>query len=231
MNMKHIKYGILVFITTCCFLACAKQDDTYRDFLRGGEILYIGRADSVKNYGGKGRIGFSWLLTSDPKITKCRIFWNGLADSVEIPVTRTQGVDTVRIILNNMTEGVKTFSIFTYDNAGNRSVRVEKIANVYGDIFQLSCLPRITKDIVKRSNGLMRWEWIGTTENYIGVKMTYIDLVGATKEVWWQPNKLSADSLAGVKPESEFTYVTYFKPEPAALDTFYSVPVTRKWPK
>src|SRR3546814_15275803 len=64
-----------------------------------------GRVDSVETFAGYKRVGLSWLLISDPKITYCKIVWNNGADSIRIPVTRSNGIDTIRTVVDNLAEG------------------------------------------------------------------------------------------------------------------------------
>src|SRR3546814_2920667 len=62
---------------------CAKQDDTYRQFLDKGEIVYVGKADSVQVFPGKNRLKLSWLILADPNVSKAKVFWNNHSDSLE----------------------------------------------------------------------------------------------------------------------------------------------------
>src|SRR3546814_21143656 len=81
-------------------MACDPMDDTYKEYLDGGERVYTGRVDSVETFAGYKRVGLSWLLISDPKITYCKIVWNNGADSIRIPVTRSNGIDTIRTVVD-----------------------------------------------------------------------------------------------------------------------------------
>src|SRR5215208_5798550 len=102
-------YSLFISVAAVIFFACGKMDDTYKDFIKNGEIIYTGRVDSVQAYAGKNRIGLSMLLVSDPKITKVKVFWNNGRDSAVQNVVRTIGVDTVRFLLTNLTEGTYSF--------------------------------------------------------------------------------------------------------------------------
>eukprot|EP01035_Chromulina_nebulosa_P050567 gene50567-68776_t len=113
-----------VLASLLCLGACRKMDDYKEQFLGSGTITYAGKIDSVKAHPGDGRLMISGLLIADPKIKLLKIFWNNKTDSFVMPITRTAGVDTVRAILNNMEEAVKSFTILTYDEYGNQSVDV-----------------------------------------------------------------------------------------------------------
>src|SRR5690242_4212384 len=124
-------------VITCLIMvmACSKMDDYKSKYTQGGPITYAGKMDSVQIFSGRNRVKVTGLFTSDPNIVKYRVFWNSRQDSVEVAVKRTAGVDTASLIVANLPEGVQSFEIRTYDNAGNSSVPVYMSASVYGDLY------------------------------------------------------------------------------------------------
>ena len=92
-------------------LACTPMDD-YKKFIGDGEISYTGRVDSVKIYSGEERVMVEGLLISDPKVCGCLIFWNNKMDSLDVPVERTEKVDTLRQIIN-LPENLYNFELYT----------------------------------------------------------------------------------------------------------------------
>src|SRR3546814_10319167 len=76
--------------------SCGEMDEIHRDFYEDGEIIYPGKADSLKAYPGRYRLGLSWLILADPKATRAKIFWNNRQDSLEMDMVRTSHTDTVR---------------------------------------------------------------------------------------------------------------------------------------
>ena len=99
-------------------LSCGKMDDTYSEFVKDGERIYIAKADSLKVRGGNKRIQLSWLLLSDPKVVKYKVTWNNGRDSIVNPVVKTASVDTVTLMIDNIEEGTHEFEIYTYDKLG-----------------------------------------------------------------------------------------------------------------
>ncbi|HVK49771.1 MAG TPA: DUF4998 domain-containing protein, partial [Pseudobacter sp.] len=91
MNAKRtIQYTLLLLLAfTLGTGACSKMDEEYKDFTKGGEIIYTGKVDSLKIFPGKNRFKLSWALVSDQRISKCRVFWNEGEDSITVPVQRT----------------------------------------------------------------------------------------------------------------------------------------------
>lgn len=137
--------------------ACSKMDDTYKQFIAQGEIPYAGAVDSVKVFPGKNRLQLSWLLT-DPQVTKAKIYWNNQSDSLDMVIKRVNEVDTVNVILSPMPEGAYSFDIYTFDDEGNKSIKVSTTGQVYGDRYTSSLLPRPVKSAIY-SDGAVSITW------------------------------------------------------------------------
>src|SRR6266699_1325579 len=105
---SYMKYCFGILVIASLLAACTKLADSYKDFTGNGEIYYPGKADSLKIYPGRNRIMLTWLLVSDPKITKTTLYWHNKADSVVIPIQRSAGVDTIKKMLSPMPEGTYT---------------------------------------------------------------------------------------------------------------------------
>src|SRR5690606_17809370 len=114
----------------------------YKDFLKDGETSYTGKIDSLEVLSGRNRVNVKGLFISDPKISECRIYWNSGSDSISVPVTRTQNVDTLDVIIDNLPENIYSFEVRTFDALGNKSVAVSKIGTVYGNRYQTSLYNR-----------------------------------------------------------------------------------------
>ena len=217
---RYLQLFIGISLFAGLFAACDEMDDTYSGFVKGGEIIYLGRVDSVTAYPGLYRIKLSWLLTTDPKITKCRVFWNFGADSVEVPVVRTSETDTVSIIINDLAESVHTFDLRTYDDNGHSSIAVDAVGTVYGDNYTKSLTSRPLKGITSDGDDFLL-TWFGAGSTTIGMELNYLNkdeelehIIVSTDE---NPTRL-VDALS----ESTMEYRTLFLPEEEAIDTFYS---------
>ncbi|MGY0036733.1 DUF4998 domain-containing protein [Pedobacter sp. NJ-S-72] len=122
--MKQYKitaYYIIPFMMLI-LSACTKMDEYKTKFAAGGPIVYPGKIDSVKVLSGKNRVMITGLFTSDPQIVKYRVFWNSKRDSIEVPIIRTNGVDTAKLIIPNLPQGVMSFEVRTYDKLGHISL-------------------------------------------------------------------------------------------------------------
>lgn len=214
-----IKHSFLIMAAASLY-ACSKMEDSYNDFTKGGEIVYTGRADSLRVSPGKNRIGLSWLLLSDPSIVQCKVFWNDGADSMTIPVQRTGGVDTVRVVLNNMDEKTYTFDIYTYDAIGHSSVKVDTIGMVYGDNYASSLFNRPLKTVTFSADSA-RLEWSGASIQCIGSQISYTDTSGDQRTVWAASTDKQTKLPAFIKGNT-FEYRTLYLPVKTAIDTFHT---------
>lgn len=220
--MKRYTGFVLLLGMGCCLAACGKMDETYDQYLEGGEKIYTGRVDSVRTYSGYKRVGLSWLLISDPKITHCRVLWNNGKDSVRVPVTRGPGVDTIRVIIDGLAEGVYTFDIYTGDDRGNSSLKVSAIGRAYGDEYS-SRMPHMPFTRAKWADDrtVVKWGLKEGNDILTGVELRYMDLDGKEQQLKVFPD--SAETvMEDFKKGSEFRYRTLYLPDSTAIDTLYT---------
>lgn len=222
---QYINYSLLGLIVYC-LSSCSKMDDTYKDFLKGGEILYLGKADSVKAYAGKNRIKIAWLLPGDPKVTGAVIYWNNKADSAKVTFPKPSLTDTISVMINNLAEKSYDFEIYTYDDLGHKSLKVNASANSYGDNYISTLYPRPVNTVVMDgSNGIVTW--LGASSESIGIELNYTDNTKALRKIFI-PSDSVKTTLAAYKPNSFFTYRSLYIPDTLSIDTFYSVYATKQ---
>ncbi|HEY0669242.1 MAG TPA: DUF4998 domain-containing protein [Sphingobacteriaceae bacterium] len=217
---NFITASISAMIMLFTLLGCAKMDDTYSEFVKDGEKIYIAKADSIKVRGGNKRIQLSWLLLSDPKVVKYKVLWNNGRDSIVNPVTKTASVDTIILMINNIEEGTHQFEIYTYDKLGNTSVKATTIGKVYGDRYGKSLLSATYSELVRDGNDL-KIVWAQQSAGFAGLSVKYQDSNNNTKEI--AVNKSEAFTILQNLPfGGEFKLKTAFLPDSTALDTFYT---------
>jgi hypothetical protein len=204
----------------CLFAACSKMDHTYSKIITDGEVIYTGKADSARAYPGNGRVALSWLLLSDPKITYCRVFWNEGKDSLKVPVTKTSGIDTIRVVIDSLAEGTYSFSIFTGDNEGHRSVETHIAAHVYGDQYA-DLLSNRTVEMARWTDGEMHIIWQHATSGVAGMELNYTDQADREQGLFILPGK-DTTTIADYKEGTHFEYRTLYLPDTAAIDTFHT---------
>lgn len=217
--MKHIFIVAIIIILA----ACGKSDTAYKDFAPEGEIVYPGKPDSVKVYPGNNRVKLTWLLKTDSRITKCRVYWNQRQDSAEVAVTRTSGVDTITVMLNNMAEGPYSFDVYSYNAKGNASIKANATGDVYGAFYAGNLTNRLFKKAVY-SAGKTRIEWVVADPRSYGLQLRYKDLAGVTQTLQ-VPSKEMITNIPANVLNNELEYETLYLPVPNAIDIFAAATV------
>ncbi|TDQ08903.1 DUF4998 domain-containing protein [Pedobacter metabolipauper] len=217
----------IVAVILLLLASCSKWDD-FKKYTKDGEVYYTGKLDSVKISSGKGRVLVSGLLKADPKIVKCRIFWNDMKDSVEYAIT-SSGSPAVFSKIFSVAEGVKNFVIYTYDLEGNRSVAVNAIGTSYGDAYRRKMSNRLISSLAFASNKTtINWEQMDLST---GVQFTETQYVvnGATLITLTPVTQASTTTvLDGFNYQTtRFKYRTIFKPDVSSIDTFATAFTTR----
>ena len=222
---KNIAHYIVVALLLLVVGACTKMD-AYKDkYTVGGAITYPGKMDSVKIYSGRNRIKLTGLFTSDPKIVKYRVFWNSRQDSIEVPVVRTTGVDTAKLMITNLPEGLMSFEIRTYDAQGHISVPVNIAANVYGALYQSGLSGRPIADASMQSDGsaLITWADVDPVIGTVNMEIKYTDKFSQPHDTII-PSALKGltTKLPNFQPGNNISYNTTYLPNPTAIDQFTS---------
>lgn len=217
-QIKILKFLITILAGGIFLISCSKMDDSYNEFLGYGQPKYPGKADSVKVLSGYNRMILTWLNSADPKITRAKVYWNNRADSLEVPITSS--MDSINIPFNNATEGTYVFEIYTFDNEGNRSVRVEAIGRVFGDTYKSRLLSRPIYDATVVNDSL--WiNWGGLSDTAIvGTQVTYKDANNVTRSFIVDETILL--SQFPNFPRGDIQYRTIYLPDVNAIDTFYT---------
>src|SRR5690606_5712479 len=98
-------------------LSCGTNQETFEEFIRDGEIIYIGTADTVLVGTGYNKLRFWVALNADPKITNGVLKTNDESIKHEFEVIRNKsGKDTISFDLD-LPEGEYTFGLFLMDKA------------------------------------------------------------------------------------------------------------------
>lgn len=243
---KGKRCSLVLVLAILAMTSCSKMDDNYSGFIRNGEIIYTGKVDSLQAFPGNSRIRLQWLLVSDPKITKCKVFWNDGKDSSALEVKKTAATDTIKLTLNNLKEGLYAFQVYTYDNLGHSSVKADIIGTSYGENYQNSLFNRPLKSAtwvniaakpssnppVLAFKGTLV-EWYGVSDQAVLVEIKYTTEAGLSKTIIEVPVKdpNKPNSPAALKPITElpdykkgtsFTYRTGYKPTSKSIDVFYT---------
>lgn len=226
-------FCLLVFVGSVLF-SCGPMDETYRDFIKNGEIIYTGKVDSLKAWPGKNRMQLTWLLVSDPKITRNVVYWNDKTDSLSVNVVKTDNVDLITVMIDNLPERVYTFDVYAYDNAGHSSVKAQVIGTVYGTNYSNTLYNRsVSSNVYSTTTGNTTINWFGVSAQAIVMNINYQDVSDVSHIVTDipvkdpnYPNRAKALAAFTVLPNykrgTTYTYRTGYLPIATCIDTFYT---------
>jgi len=220
-NLHIVTYVLLL----AAMMGCKKMDDTYRQFVENGETIYVAKADSLIAHSGMNRVQLSWLLISDPKVRSYKVYWDSRTDSLDGPVKKTDEVDTVRVMIDNLAEGVHYFEVYMFGEEGSRSVQATAIGRSYSAVYQESLLPRIVKKMEWGPQSSLRLELTNSSEDALWTEVEYIDKNSGRLTQHIIPRDAESVTLLNVGDtdgEASLKYRTAFLPDSTAIDTFYS---------
>lgn len=216
------KISALLLLVSLSIIGCTKSDD-YLKYLEEGEIVYTGKIDSLMIYSGRDRVFVKGLFIADPKIVMLRAFWNNGADSLEVPISRTEGVDTLKLNIP-VPEGIHNFYFITYDSDGNKSLPVYKTGISYGARYQSGLINRSLNQVgyfAGDNKTTIHWGGIDLTSGARFIDVEYSNSDGKIIQ-----RRESIDSTVTVLddlfPSEILRYRTVYMPDTLSIDTFYS---------
>lgn len=220
---KILKYAVYSVIAIT-FTACGDLYETHEKYLKMGEEVYIGLADSLQANGGFKRVELKWKLNADPRIDKCVISWNGCEEPVEVKADRTN--DFMSKIID-IPEGKYIFSIIVKSATGKESLPKTISGESYGDKYQ-SRLPQRGINSMLATPGGVTIYWASEEYN-VGVNLYYTSKDGVRRTIHIKPTDQST-FIEDFVPGGELILVTLFKPELHAIDEIESLPLSIFFP-
>lgn len=197
--------------------SCTKWDE-YKKYTESGEIVYAGKLDSVKALSGKNRVMITGKFNADPNVSQVRIYWNNNRDSMLYDIKRSTSGDYFQQAFA-VPEGVATYTVYTYDVKGNRSVPVSVIGKSYGDNYRKKLNNRIITSIRYWGTGTtINWEPADASVGPLRTDLQYT-INGATTDVSLAATESTAfAALPNTLVQARFRAV--FRPDSTSVDTF-----------
>lgn len=218
--LKYTKYwiaGLALFVLT----ACGKEHYQYEKYIENGPIVYPGRADTLLAKAGKERIQLSWAVPSDLNITGYKLFWNFGADSLPLPGRSGDHDDTLSVYVNNLPEGAYSFTLYSYDAQGHRSVGTQAFGYVYGPVFASTIFNRPIRNLRRAATGdSLIVAWVGLDAKSIGTEWSYTGLDGQAASLFSPLG--DSTIITHIDVAQPIAYRSLFLPEAQAIDTFYT---------
>src|SRR5882762_6234921 len=141
--MKKLIYILLGCLLLATWYGCQKDNHAtdYKKFYNGHEIVYTGAVGAAIIQPGNLELGLKWKASSDPSIVKYVVYYNNGVDSQIINVANK--IDTIRTVIKGLAEYTYSFTIYSYDAKGNKSIPYEvNNAKVYGPFYIATLLNR-----------------------------------------------------------------------------------------
>lgn len=223
MITKNIKLLLISFATIAVLWGCSKDALDYKKYLDGKERIYPGFAGQVVAAPGNYRVKLNWKASPDPSVTRYKIFWNNAADSLEIKAP-DRSVPEVSVIIPNLVEYNYSFTIYSYDQSGNKSVPVQiNNIKIYGNSYKSSLSNRflVTANPYQLDeDGItLNFEAPDTINIATEIRYTYAD--GTIHHSTIAPDRNSI-KLPSYKAGTKIYYRSSYVPVKVAIDTFYT---------
>jgi hypothetical protein len=175
-------------------------------------------------------VGLKWKASSDPSVTKYVIYYNNKADSQVVNLSAK--TDTIRTVIKGLSEYTYSFTIYSFDATGNKSVPTQiNNVKVYGPIYKSTLINRgynATNPYSVTSAGIVTLNFITPDTINIGTTIKYTSKAGETKTVVLAPAS-SSITINDYKPTTPITYNSSYIPERNAIDVF-TAPVIDTFP-
>lgn len=221
--IKSLGIGMFVMAS---LISCNDMSDIYKIYVKGGERIYIGIADSMSVTPGNSKALIEWKLDNDPKLKETIIKWND-TDSVIVPIDNP-GEQWQKTIVSNLPEGSVVFTAYTRDLYENVSLSTEKTQEIYGSKYISNLGPRKIAAMEALTDDQVLIEW-NSMDNCVGVNLYYKDKEGQEINRFVAHDEMET-TLDEVQLGSEFYYTTLYKPTEECLDVFESNPYYMKFP-
>ncbi len=217
---NYIYIGICLTLFSVVF-GCSKHETDFRDFLGDKELTYTGAVGDVASQPGNLRVQLKWKASTDPSIAKYIVYWNNKLDSQVVNVTTK--TDSISTIISSLEEFVYTFTIFSFDEKGNKSIAKEvNNVKVYGPIYNSTLLNRAynaSTPYVVNSNGSISLNFITADTIHVKTMINYTNAAGVESTA----SLLGTDStvvLPSYKAGTKVMFQSSYKPEQSSIDIF-----------
>lgn len=207
-----------ILILSSVMLSCKKNDASYKQYIQGGEIIYVSKPDSVRVLPGKNRVGLHWWKGTDPRVSRAHVYSHNGELISEVRLDK-ESAGIVKIMLEDLTEGTHMFDIVTLDDEGNESVKVRVSGTSYGERYQSTLQSRRIQNAT--FDGKVQLNWYSPTPDAIATEIIYENPHG-DQVVHTVPSTEKQTVLYDYQPKREIKYRTLFKPDSSSIDTFHT---------
>ncbi|MDO5570655.1 MAG: DUF4998 domain-containing protein [Bacteroidales bacterium] len=216
------------FAIITMFYGCDGQDATYKEFIKEGEIVYAGIPDSIIMKPGRNRMLINFRIT-DPSVNELRAFWSNKSDSIVFSIPSGKQYAKYEIEIPNLKEGSYTFTMHTYTPSGTISMGASAVSRVYGDIYEEYLLNTPLKGayVIEGKPSDVETNWGASDDTSLGCELIYKSVnSGVDTTIFIPTDQITYNSnvmvIKNYQTSSPITYRTLYRPEEAAVDTFFT---------
>ncbi|MDR2272962.1 MAG: DUF4998 domain-containing protein [Sphingobacterium sp.] len=222
--MKNLKRYIFPSILLSFLLTSCHKWDEYKDALPEGSKVYPGIDTAIIYQAGYNKARLVWKASPDQRVAKYAVYWNNRKDSVVLDAVGHDAKDTIKALLENLSEGFYTFIIHSYDSKGRKSVPVEKNnVRIYGPIYQKSLLNRDPKSVrYDTDTKEIDIDFNVAEEETAYTELSYIALNNNTAKIK-VPSEQSTVTIKDRKKGAKIYYQSYYKPTQEVIELFSTV--------
>lgn len=218
-KISFYKFLLITFIVAGIY-SCKDQMDLHQEYIKDGEIVYLPKIDSIVSYPGNKRVQLAGYLKNAYNVSNVVVYWNNKADSMIFDYSKTKYIDSMNLIIPNLEEKSYIFEVYTYNEAGDRSIKVPIAGTAYGDNYKSYLAPRTSNGFSFENNEL-RALWLSANELEVGTTIRYTTTDNVEKTIFLSPT-VSSIVLSNRKLGTSFSFQSMYIPEEAAIDTFYT---------
>lgn len=212
---------LLLFASVIMGLSCTSMDHHYEDFWGLANRIYVGKVDSIKAFPGKNRMQLTWKRSPDPTVSDVMVYWNNRADSLLTSIDGLESAGWLATTVQGLSEDTHLFEVYALDQHGNRSIPVEIVARVYGDVYENSLINRVIRNQEVDGESLTI-SWFEDGEpTLLGTEIHYTDNHQVNKVVY-KPSNENTVVINQVDFQREIKYRSLFRPDTLAIDSFYT---------
>jgi hypothetical protein len=206
------------------------MNDNIEEYLDQGEINYLGRPNWAFTQSGNGRVCIGWFVNDDPRIEGCTIAWNNLNNepqTASFPINRSALTDGYMSVIIPLEEGTYVFKIVHTGDKGYPSIATEASGRVYGSDYLSTLSPRKISSVNAFSDRI-EITWLPAEANVTKVLLTY-ETNSGKRTIEVAPTETTT-VLTDHKNLGQYSWETYYLPDPGALDEFSVVSNNAEFP-
>ena len=221
---------VIILSAVFLFNRCERMEDIHKEYLADGERIYAPKPLLIETFAGQKRIKLKYYLVNAVNVKKCIVEWDNGEGSKTVDIAPNIPLDSIEVMVDNLEERSYIFKVYTVDNNGNRSVKEQVTGSAYDKRYIAGLTNR---PVIGISGGgtvdsvVVLWGTAPAGNTHVDVKYLNTDETEVGLTV---PASVNRTVIRNWKSETEMSIVSYFIPEPTAIDTFHTSATTAQLP-